>query len=115
MFLASSEQSLAEASNAIDSFSAKQKIVFMANIFEHGLMTVPFPINLIIGFVKKYRKRAGLENMCNLLISRDEKTVAIFLDETKTHMRYGYDTEDNDSVGGFSQREINLLFDSITD
>jgi len=113
MFLASSDQSLIEASKAIDSFNQNQKIIFMANVFEHGLMNAPFPTNLMIGFVKKFRKRSGLEHMFNILTCRSGNIVNSLIAETKTHMLYGYDTEDKDSAGGFSQREINLLFENV--
>jgi len=113
MFLASSDQSLIEAYNAIDSFNENQKIIFMANIFEHGLMNASFPTNLMIGFVKKHRKRVGLEHMFNILVHRSGKLVDSLIAETKNHMLHGYDTEDKNSAGGFSQREINLLFKNV--
>jgi len=112
-FIASDINSLAKAAEKIDMFKPGEKIIFLTNVVEHSLMRAPFPINIVFAFAKKHKGRAGIAHMFHNLnnFGRDygDKMIA----DTRKHMLTGVDTEDNNSVGGFSQRELNLLFRGI--
>lgn len=63
--------------------------------------------------IRRVRGKQGVFNFFAQLQQRSPETVTDFLEQTIMHIMNGIDIEDPDSVGGLSQRELDLLLLAI--
>lgn len=63
--------------------------------------------------IRRVRGKAGVFAFFEQLQKRSQETIDEFLEQTVMHIMNGEDTEDADSVGGLSQRELDLLLLAI--
>ncbi len=66
-----------------------------------------------VWLIRLVRGQTGVENFLRFLWKKSPDTVHVMHYETALHSVYGKDAEDSDSVGGWSQREIDLLVDRM--
>lgn len=84
-----------------------------AVVYDLGLMRLqnwPFSLWLI----RNLRGRQGVFTFWHRLALRVPDTVHQFIIDTADHIAHGHDREDRDSVGGLSQREIDLLLSKVS-
>lgn len=86
----------------------------LAAVIVHlGLMKSPLPeVQRSIELMKETGGVKALEYFFQFLSIVDPKTLDTTLADTIKHLTEGNDIEDIDSVGGWSQREINLLLNN---
>ena len=82
----------------------------LAHIHDLGLMRCrQQPLAFTIWALRKIKGTAGmLSFFCNFN-GYSPDTIDDWYADTLRHMHFGKDTEDSDSAGGWSQREIDLL------
>lgn len=114
-FKASSRQDLFEAALRIDHLQTEEKVIFLTNTIQFGLMNAPVLLNIVLKGLKATRGRNGLLAFFKKMYARPDQAniLAGMIADTRAHLFNGKDTEDKDSVGGFSQRELDLLFKDI--
>ena len=111
-FSSSNFGSLIKAAEKIESLTNDEKITLIANVVEHRLM-VGRLFNLIFTTILLKKSRAGVEKTISFLMKFQPQIIDSIVKSTKYHLLVGDDLEDTNSVGGFSQRELNLLFRGI--
>lgn len=82
----------------------------LGHVHDLGLMRCrQQPLAALIWLVKKTKGVGGLLFFFADLQKRSPDVLAMWWADTLHHMHLGKDTEDADSVGGWSQREIDML------
>lgn len=82
----------------------------LAFIHDAGLMRFPLgAVSPLVWLVRKTRGRAGLMAFFQHLQRRRPDLLSAAIRETAEHVGWGIDLEDETSVGGWSQREIDLF------
>ncbi len=80
------------------------EVYFLGLMLPRELWLAPF-----FWFVRKARGRAGMHRFFALLHRRHPEITRQWIADTARHITEGHDTEDDDSIGGWSQREIDAL------
>lgn len=107
MFRANSKQSVSDLSVALTSLP---HWFVLAHVHDLGLMGCrQQPLAFLIGVVKRLRGTNGMLAFFLSLKTRSPDTLNMWWADTLAHIHFGKDTEDADSVGGWSQREIDQL------
>ena len=96
-------------SDELSCMDTPEKIRLTAFVISEGLMRAPFPIGMLFGLVRWRHGKIGVKNVILKYAKDHEASVLEMFEQTLHHMVYGKDREDSDSVGGFSQREINMI------
>lgn len=109
-YLASSRADVERLVDDLNALPQPLRLVLMVQLWQHKLM---LPRGWALRFMFWFAKKRHGQNAMSLLVSifqkKSPESVQAFWDQTITHIRTGKDREDRDSVGGFSQREINLV------
>lgn len=86
----------------------------VATVYDLGLMRFRSPLfRACLWIVVKLQGRAGLFAFFQQLQKKAPEEIDNFLQQTATHIVDGKDLEDKYSVGGLSQREMNLLLQAL--
>ncbi len=86
----------------------------LAHVHDLGLMRCrQQPLAMMISLVRRLRGTGGMLALFLNLKQRSPDVVTMWFADTLNHLHLGKDTEDTDSVGGWSQREIDLLCERI--
>jgi hypothetical protein len=110
---ANSEEDLKLLAKAFLTTPRETYWVLMAKVHQLGLMRFRGFNKILLELLKKIRGEEYIFYFFNLLDKVYPKGVEEALYETARHIVNGKDTEDEDSVGGWSQREIDLLLSTI--
>lgn len=106
-YKASSKDDLSELSVRL---TALPNWVVLAHVHDLGLMRCrQQPLSFLMWLVQKFKGIGGLLHFFYQLKERSPDVISMWHADMMRHMHLGRDTEDADSVGGWSQREINLL------
>lgn len=109
---ATKHDDLRRLADDIRSVPEQNRAAFAACISALGLMKGPIFWRVSARLVQ-LRHRCSLEGAYLRLYTAPHreapKVVEAVIEHTAHHARFGTDREDNDSVGGFSQREIDAL------
>lgn len=89
----------------------KWKVI--GKIVELGLMKFR-GITFAIWLLRKWKGPAGIYQFFKIVSEKHPKTLDIWVEDTIRHIVNGKDTIDPASVGGWSQKEIDLLLDNVT-
>ena len=82
----------------------------LAHVHDLGLVRMPRSwLGVLMAILRKVRGTAGMRTFFVDLSIRDPDLVRDWMADTLAHVVDGCDLEDFDSVGGWSQREIDLL------
>lgn len=73
------------------------------------LMKIPLWFDIPLRIISFFKKSQDYKQIVYLLFLKNPNLADALITDTTDHMKYGKDTEDKDSVGGFSQREINII------
>jgi hypothetical protein len=110
IYSARSKASLEVLARDLRNLSENRKIKYLAYCWVVPLMLPPWYLRPLFALLKRLRGEAGFRSVIKWM---NNKTDGDFLDgiekDTLDHLLTGHDTEDRDSVGGFSQREINAI------
>lgn len=79
-----------------------------AFVVQRGLMVGPWWFRMLVGAINRNRPAVAIAKLRGFYV-RLPNEAAHLITETARHMRHGKDREDADSVGGFSQREFDLI------
>lgn len=96
-------------SNTIQNFPINEIYKLNAAFIYLGLMYPNLKYLIILKFIKFLRGYSGLEVFFIELQKREPNTCRQLILQTANHCLRDKDREDKDSVGGFSQREIDLF------
>jgi hypothetical protein len=87
-----------------------QRLIVVAHIYDLGLMQFRGPMGLLLSLVRRLRGTIGISAFFERYSRHNPGPVLQgLLVETAMHVAKGHDREDADSVGGWSQREIDAL------
>lgn len=109
---ASSRQDIEALAEAIRGVEKEASCQLAAVIVDLGLMRLRYEEPQVAGameMLKNVRGRRGLIDFFTFLWVLEPDTLTEFKEDIIFHILSGKDTEDSDSVGGWSQREIDLL------
>lgn len=87
--------------------------VALGAVHDLGLMKMPPPWGVMLWLIRKLRGSQGVTNFFWHMSQRSPDQVNAWVAQMLQHLHFGKDTEDSDSLGGWSQREINLLAERI--
>jgi hypothetical protein len=94
--------------------SARWKV--LGHVFSMGLMR-PHPLDLLmrtaLWVARKKLGDRGAHEFFRLMQVREPKAVMAWIDLTAEHVLHGRDREDELSVGGWSQREMDLFCSKV--
>ena len=114
-YTASSKASVEQLITDLEALPHPLRLVLLVQIWKLGLMRPKgFALRFLFWFAKRMRGDKGLPIMLKALEQKDPAAVQSFWDQTIAHIRNGKDREDMDSVGGFSQSEIDLIAKILT-
>lgn len=85
----------------------------LGKVVDLGLMKFR-GLDFFLKLLKKWKGSAGVFQFFKILSEKSPKTIDIWLEDTIRHVVNGKDTSDAASVGGWSQKEIDLLLDNVT-
>lgn len=84
-----------------------------AVVFDLDLMRFPWYLQPLVAWVRRRKGRAGLMTYFKTMTTKQPKFVTDFVEQTAVHIESGRDREDRDSVGGLSQREVDVLIRAL--
>lgn len=82
-------------------------------VYDLGLMRMR-GLNWFLKLIKKWKGPAAIFQFFKILSEKFPKELDNYLEDTIRHIVNGKDTTDPASVGGWSQKEIDLLLDNVT-
>ena len=97
----------------IEDLSPQKAADFQAFVLTEGLMKLPFPFGIITGILRLLKGKQGIRNFVYIIADKHPELLERWVFDTVTHILYGNDKEDVKSVGGFSQRECDLITKNI--
>lgn len=107
---ASSRDDILRLATLIRGIEGEDRCQFAAVITDLGLMKVKHAqVTGAIEMLKSVRGKRGLIDFFTFLFVIEPNALEEFIEDTIDHILNGVDSEDIDSVGGWSQREVNLL------
>lgn len=110
---ATSLNDVGEFANQLDNSPHSTKVHLVAYTLSEGLMQMPFPFGILTGLLKLVRGKDGIKKFVYIISNAHVDIFNQMYNDTISHMLYGTDREDKNSVGGFSQRELNLICNNI--
>lgn len=105
-FLASSQKDVNTLAALLETAPPPYRPDIAARIIHGDLMRGPWWFQGLLWIIR--RRRAPLQRL-RVLYARSPNLADDLIKDTAKHMRHGHDREDATSVGGFSQREMNLM------
>lgn len=112
-YQASSREDLEHLAGMMDLLTDARKAAGVAAIHAHGLMLPRGILALAVMFPRFVGGKASVTKFFQQLYLRDAKSMNAMWDQTREHMLRGKDTEDRNSVGGWSQRELDIFTQEI--
>ncbi|MFA9261868.1 MAG: hypothetical protein ACEQSB_00715 [Undibacterium sp.] len=113
-FDARSHVSIGRFAYMIGDLHGDELAVVLATIHVNGLMLMKnWSIRLSFWFARKLRGELGVVAMFSSLQAKAPKIIQEIVDQTVSHIRYGKDLIDEESVGGFCQTEMDLILDAL--
>lgn len=91
----------------------ENKWIVMARVYELGLMNFKGITGWLVRLLRKYKEGVGVFHLFNYLNKSNPKEIDKCIEDTIYHIVKGEDDEDSDSVGGWSQREIDLILSRV--
>jgi hypothetical protein len=107
--VASSDLSIRALASNLRLLPRDRRTVLAGYLMAEGLMFPPIHLWPIFWVLRRIRGKQGLYNFVAILSQIYPRAIDGIIADTAKHMLDGRDTEDADSVGGFSQRELNLI------
>lgn len=106
-WLASSRRDVMDLAWAVECVTVEDETFVAAHIVMNNLMLVsPWWWRVLFWLMKRSRNPFGV--LSHFYTSQPEEARHL-LTETARHIRHGKDREEASSVGGFSQREVNIM------
>lgn len=112
-YRASSREDLEHLAGMMDRLTDARKAAGVAAIHANGLMLPRGVLKLAVMFPRLAGGKAGITKFFQQLYLRDAASMNAMWDQTREHMLRGKDTEDKNSVGGWSQRELDIFTQEI--
>jgi hypothetical protein len=78
------------------------------------LMFPPWWLRLMLGGLRLIRGEKGVVLMLWMLSAKNPEIIETMYSQTIDHMLTGKDREERTSVGGFSQRELDMVVEAFT-
>ena len=112
-YKANSKKDVARLAQRIRDTPADNRWQLAAEIVYLGLMNFrEAPIQDIIKHARYTKNIKALYAFFTVFDVMEKQIIDFFIEDTAKHAINGNDTEDEDSVGGWSQREIDLLVEA---
>lgn len=119
-YKASSKEDLHALVVKIESLNPEQTWKFVSKVHSQGLMKIR-PVDLpefgiteeAFGKILNQSSSLAYDTLFAGLSRTAPDELTAFSQQTCQHLLFGNDTEENTSVGGFSQRELNILVDIL--
>lgn len=109
-YRASSKEDLKNLALALKDLPAEQMVAVQSTVTAEGLMLVPFPFNLVFSFIEwRHGKQNAHRAFWTRIYNQDPASFGRLFGDTIRHMLLGKDREEKTSVGGFSQRELDIV------
>jgi len=106
-FKASSRRDMTDLAWLVETVTLRNEAKVAANIIHNNLMIVqPWWWRVLFWLIKT--RRNALVGLVHFYENQHEEARHL-LTETARHIRHGKDREEASSVGGFSQREVNIM------
>ena len=109
MYRANNISDLRSLAADLNNLPLPQKIAVGAHLLDAGLMRMS---GVLLGMQWLLKRARGYKGAYAFMIrtSADHpQQFKAFWEDTSNHILNGKDTEDTDSVGGYSQREVNMI------
>lgn len=91
----------------------EDKWKIMGKIYELDLMKLR-GFGFVVGLIRKWKGAAGIFQFFKIVSEKSPETLDTWIEDTIRHIVNGKDATDPASVGGWSQKEIDLLLDNVT-
>lgn len=110
---ANSKEDIRKLAEAFRTIPREQYWIIMAKVHQLRLMKFTGCVGFLFKYMIKFRGEESIFFFFNRLDKIYPKAVEEALYETIRHIVNGKDVQDEDSIGGWSQREIDLLLSSV--
>lgn len=110
---ANSEQDIRLLASCFLTIPQQNRWVVLARVYEIGLMNFRGPLGFLVRLLRKYKGGQGVFQFFSILNNLFPKEIDKCIEDTVYHIVKGEDRTDADSVGGWSQAEIDLFLSRV--
>lgn len=99
---------LFEIATRLRMMTARMEVHVAANLVHRGLMFGPWWFMAMVWLIRRTYTASAFQRI-SMWFERMPDVAGDVVNDTANHMIFGKDTEDQNSAGGFSQRELDMI------